>query len=306
MTKSWKGITLSLICILFVTTAFAQQPEFGQASFYDDSFQGSETAYGVKYDKNKLTCAHKIHPYGTVLRVTRLDNKRSVDVTVIDKGPYLKGRVVDLSRQAAERLNMISDGVVDVKVEVVRSAGTSVALKDDKPKVTTTPASSPERPSSYDDPLRTTTPPASTTTATKTQAEATKANPTTVATKVKETEKTTAPKKQAAAKARLVGKDYAAYDLYQIQLLRPAKKGFGVQVASLVTYEYVLRQVADLQAKSFDDILVSVEKGSGNNPVYKIILGNFDSEKSAENYKKDLKRRYKIDGFVIDLGATQY
>lgn len=307
MKKPLRGTILLLISTLFVAASFAQQPEYGQASFYDDSFQGSETAYGVKYDKNKLTCAHKIHPYGTVLRVTRLDNKRSVDVTVIDKGPYLKGRVVDLSRRAAERLGMLDDGVVDVKVELIKRAGTSVALKDDQPKEEPEPISRADRPSSYDDPLRTTTPPP----ASETSNSAQNRTNSTVATpaKTEETSKgssTTPAKQQAAPQARLVGKDYAAYDLYQIQLMRPAKKGFGVQVASLVTYEYVLRQVADLQAKSFDEILVSVEKGEGNAPIYKIILGNFENEASANNYKKDLKRRYKIDGFVVDLSAVQY
>lgn len=310
MKKPLKGIVLMFISSLFVATSFAQQAEYGQASYYDDSFHGSETAYGDKYDKNKLTCAHKIHPYGSVLRVTRLDNKRAVDVTVTDKGPYLKGRVVDLSRRAAERLGMIDDGVVDVKIEVISRGGATAALKDNTPKPAEKPVSDPTRPSSYDDPLRTTTP--ATTAANRSTARDNNTTKTEESTNIANAKKTETSKgsdatnKQNALKARLVGKDYAAYDLYQIQLIRPAKKGFGVQVASLVTYEYVLRQVADLQAKSFSEILVSVEKGSNNAPVYKIILGNFDSENSANNYKKDLKRKYKIDGFVIDLSTVQY
>jgi len=305
MKKPSSAIAL-LICIFCcAAVTHAQKPEYGEASYYDDSFHGGETAYGVKYDKNKMTCAHKIHPFGSRLRVTRLDNKRSVDVTVIDKGPYLKGRVVDLSRRAAQRLGMIDERVVDVKVELLETPGTSVALRNETPDE---PVSREDRPSSYDDPLRTQRTPTTNENRTEERPEST----TTTASNTREEETAKgaakpAAKKQSTAKARLVGKDYAAYDLYQIQLMRPAKKGFGVQVASLVTYEYVLRQVADLQARGFDDILISVEKGSGDkDPVYKVIIGNFDSKASAENYKRDLKRRYRLDGFVVDLGAVQY
>jgi len=304
MKKPLNAFALLIFVLCCAAATHAQKPEYGEASYYDDSFHGGETAYGVKYDKNKMTCAHKIHPFGSRLRVTRLDNKRSVEVTVIDKGPYLKGRVVDLSRRAAERLGMIDDRVVDVKVELLETPSTSVALRDQTPEK---PVSREDRPSSYDDPLRTRRTSDANENRTEEQRETTASN---TARQEEETPKGSAKpaaKKQSAAKARLVGKDYAAYDLYKIQLMRPAKKGFGVQVASLVTYEYVLRQVADLQARGFDDILISVEKGSGDkDPVYKIIISNFDNKASAENYKRDLKRRYRIDGFVVDLGAVQY
>lgn len=285
---------------LCLGTAYAQEPQYGQASYYDDSFHGSETAYGVKYDKNELTAAHKIHPFGTILKVTRLDNKRSVNVKVTDKGPYLKGRVIDLSRRAAEALGMINDGVVEVKVEVVQSARPATSVAETEPKPSPKPPALEPAPASYDN---TTPPPPARPTATPAK-EAKKATATAAKETPKTTTKTNTPNQEASAK--LVGKDYAPYDLYQIKLLRPAKKGYGVQVASFATYENVLRQVADLQAKSFDNILVSVEKGKNNKPMYKIIIGNFANEAQASNYRNDLKRKYKINGFVVDLSATQY
>ena len=72
-------------------TLFAQSPEFGLASFYSDDFQGRKTAYDVIYKKEELTCAHKKHPFGTTLKVTRLDNKKSVTVKVIDKAITILG-----------------------------------------------------------------------------------------------------------------------------------------------------------------------------------------------------------------------
>ncbi|MDX1943240.1 MAG: septal ring lytic transglycosylase RlpA family protein [Saprospiraceae bacterium] len=303
MKKPFKA-GLITACFLLVNIGFVQSQEYGKASFYDDSFQGSLTAYGVKYDKNELTASHKIHPFGTILRVTRVDNKKSVDVKVIDKGPYLKGRVVDLSRRAAAALGMLDEGVADVRIDVIKKASGEVA-NTTTPKTDQIPAATEKRPENYsDETTRNSTPQkvANNSAAKETPKEAVALTEK----KANTPQKLATTKDKQTSKVKLVGKDYAPYDLYQIQLLRPAKKGYGVQVASLISYENVLRQVADLQAKSFDTILMSVEKGKDTKPVYKIILGNYTNEAQAESYKKDLKRRYKIDGFVVDLSTTQY
>jgi rare lipoprotein A len=91
----------------------------GLASYYADKFHGRQTANGEIYDKDALTAAHKKLPFGTKLRVTNLKNNKSVIVKVNDRGPFVKGRVVDLSRRAAEKLDMIDDGVVKVRVEIL-------------------------------------------------------------------------------------------------------------------------------------------------------------------------------------------
>lgn len=300
-------VALLFFCSLSFLSAYAQQTEYGQAAFYDDSFQGSMTAYNVKYDKNELTASHKIYPFGTLLRVTRLDNKKSVVVKVIDKGPYIKGRVVDLSKKAALQLGMVDDGVANVKVELYQKAATTEAPSALVNKPATKPKTE-EVPAGYDAPPKKTAmttkqptqavsnPPAST----KTTAAATK----TPTSSDKVTEKAGATK----ATAKLVKQDYTQYGLYKIQLERPVKKGFGVQVASLENYESVLRQIANLQAKSFDNILVSIEKDDKNKTktVYKIILGPHDTEAAATSYKSNLKKRYKMNGFVVDLAALTY
>lgn len=93
--------------------------ERGQASYYADKFQGRSTASGEKYDKRKLTGAHRTLPFGTVVRVTNTSNGRSVEVRINDRGPFKAGRVVDVSRAAAEKLDMIRAGVIDCTVEVI-------------------------------------------------------------------------------------------------------------------------------------------------------------------------------------------
>jgi rare lipoprotein A len=92
----------------------------GSASYYGSKFAGRATASGAAYNPHAYTAAHRSLPFGTVLRVTRLDGQGKVYVTVTDRGPYgPRGRILDLSHAAAERLGMLRAGVVAVKVEVV-------------------------------------------------------------------------------------------------------------------------------------------------------------------------------------------
>jgi rare lipoprotein A len=106
-------------------TSIAGDPGFkqkGVASYYADRFHGRKTASGVRYDKTALTAAHKTLPLGTKVRVTNLKNGESVEVEINDRGPHVKGRVVDLSKAAARELGMMSSGLVKVQVEVLEAA----------------------------------------------------------------------------------------------------------------------------------------------------------------------------------------
>jgi rare lipoprotein A len=91
----------------------------GQASYYANDFQGKTTANGEKFDMYKLTAAHRSLPFGTKVRVTNLINGEQVMVTINDRGPFKKERLIDLSFAAARELNMIETGTAKVKVEIV-------------------------------------------------------------------------------------------------------------------------------------------------------------------------------------------
>jgi rare lipoprotein A len=112
--------------------AAAAQTQTGKASFYADKFEGSPTASGEKYRHSKLTAAHKTLPFGTRVRVTNLSNNQTVDVVINDRGPYVDGRVIDLSKSAAEKLGFINQGLTDVKIDVL-DAGDGTAKSDIKP-----------------------------------------------------------------------------------------------------------------------------------------------------------------------------
>jgi len=93
--------------------------EVGTASFYARKFHGRTTASGVRYDPAKMLAAHRTLPFGTRVRVTNLGNHRSVVVTVVDRGPYRRGRVIDLSRGAARELGFVREGLATVRLEVL-------------------------------------------------------------------------------------------------------------------------------------------------------------------------------------------
>jgi len=119
-------LIFSTAFLLLATFCFAQT-QTGKASFYADKFEGRPTASGEKYKHSKLTAAHKSLPFGTVIRVTNTKNNLSVDVTVNDRGPYVDGRIVDLSKSAAEKLEFVNIGLADVKVEVVDAGSGKVS-----------------------------------------------------------------------------------------------------------------------------------------------------------------------------------
>ena len=91
----------------------------GRASYYAHRFHGRRTASGRMYDENELTAAHRTLPFGSTLRVTNLSNQRSVVVTVTDRGPFIRGRVIYLSHRAASQLGFLRKGITKVHLELV-------------------------------------------------------------------------------------------------------------------------------------------------------------------------------------------
>lgn len=107
--------------MLLCTCSCWAQNQQGKASFYSKRATGARTASGERVHHDSLTCAHRSYPFGTILKVTNLSNNKSVEVKVTDRGPFHKGRVVDLSWAAAKELGMLSQGIATVKVEVAAS-----------------------------------------------------------------------------------------------------------------------------------------------------------------------------------------
>lgn len=106
--------------------------ETGYASWYGSDFHGKKTASGEIYNMNAKTAAHRVAPFGTTVRVTNLQNSRQTQVVINDRGPFIRGRIIDLSKAAAQDIGLISTGTAKVKIEYLhvqpKSATTFIQL----------------------------------------------------------------------------------------------------------------------------------------------------------------------------------
>jgi rare lipoprotein A len=97
------------------------QTETGEASWYGHPYHGRRAANGEIYDMEKLTAAHRTLPFDTWLRVLNLDNSKTVEVRITDRGPFVEGRIIDLSHAAARAIDMLGPGTARVRLEVIRT-----------------------------------------------------------------------------------------------------------------------------------------------------------------------------------------
>ena len=127
-----KNITLLFLLMFSVFTIQAQTKynKTGTASFYADKFEGRQTANGEIYYHVKRTAAHQTLPFGSIVKVTNLENNKYVVVRINDRGPFVDNRIIDLSKSAAKELDFIEKGLAKVRVELIASTDD---LPDNKP-----------------------------------------------------------------------------------------------------------------------------------------------------------------------------
>lgn len=111
--------TWLLVFTSVVQSASVGDTETGIAAYYSNVFHGRRTASGERYDKNAYTAAHKRLPFGTRIRITNLENDKSVVVKINDRGPSSKKRILDVSRRAARDLDFVRKGLTKVRLEVI-------------------------------------------------------------------------------------------------------------------------------------------------------------------------------------------
>ncbi|MGB0525602.1 MAG: septal ring lytic transglycosylase RlpA family protein [Flammeovirgaceae bacterium] len=223
----------------------------GDASYYHSKFNGKKTASGEVYYASKMTCAHLTLPFGTILKVTNLRNRKVVQVKVNDRGPYSKKRIVDLSFGAASKLDMIRDGVVAVEIEVLSlPEGNTLTVKEEKKKT------------KNDKALK------------KTKAAKAKKKKTT-------TKTTTTVKKSAAFSA---GKTYNVWGTEQ------NVTGYGVQLASYTDLEEAItigKEAIDLGLKP---VFIQCGWANSKR-IYRLMCGNYKTAAEAREYIRKTKSK---------------
>ena len=126
--------------IVLAINSYAQQKHYskvGIASFYADKFEGRKTANGEIYYHAKKTAAHRTLPFGSVVKVTNLENNKYIVVRVNDRGPFVDNRIIDLSKSAAQELGFVSKGLAKVKVELIANTNDLPSNKKEAEKNTT-------------------------------------------------------------------------------------------------------------------------------------------------------------------------
>ncbi|WP_421921252.1 septal ring lytic transglycosylase RlpA family protein [Marinifilum sp.] len=114
------GFIMALIFLSFaaISQDLKEEAEAGKASFYSKYFEGRKTASGEIFRQNKFTAAHKSLPFGTWVKVINMRNKCSVIVCINDRGPFVKGRIIDLSKSAARKIGNLNEGVFQVEIKI--------------------------------------------------------------------------------------------------------------------------------------------------------------------------------------------
>lgn len=326
-----RSLLLLFICSLFTPALSAQlvgDTENGLASYYSEAYDGAETAYKVIYHKDELVAAHRQYPQNSVVQVRNVENGKTVKVKIIDKGPFIRGRVIEVSERAAAILGMLGKETVPVEVTLLSTPDQPASTRVADPVVVTpppvvTPAPSTEVPTrrAQDPPAatpstadRTPVAPPTSTAPVRSAGSATTAAPKTnntaprrsdASAQSKPTPTVTATRSEVKNAAVAGKKDYArtatfAPGTYKIEILTPPAGGHGVQVGSFKDLEKAMDKVTELQKKWFDNILIQ-KVATSTGGVYKVILGPFDTQKSALRYASDLKKRYKIAGFTVEI-----
>lgn len=291
------------LSILFVFSGFslsmAQAPEYGQAIYYADYFHGKRTASGETYDKYGLTCAHKVHPFGTQLKVTRMDNFKSVIVRVNDRGPYNPGCVVDVSWAAADQIGLLLDGKVEVKVEVAGYSGGVIPQSYSAPNTVaaaSTPSSAtakgfslplPPQPVTFNNAFpETTTYQAAKTPVTSSVPQA--YNQSNVPTSYNAF---SAPVTTPAAPTSASG----------VASMPAGQQGYSIQVGSYTFLPNAERQAKMIADKGVQQVYIKESKKPDGTMLYKILVRVFGDRTEASNYVPQLKSKYELAGYVVNL-----
>ncbi|MDY0201735.1 MAG: septal ring lytic transglycosylase RlpA family protein [Tenuifilaceae bacterium] len=269
-----RNVIIFITFLITPATIFAQSgfTQEGKASFYADKFEGRTTASGERYSHEKNTCAHLTLPFGTLVRVTNVENNKSVVVRVNDRGPFVANRIIDLSKSAAKELDFIKTGLAEVKIEVTNDPSITPSKK--RPVEQNVARIETQKP--------------------ETKEKATE----------KSWQKPTEPAKPKHTQPIAIETPRkpsieSDMELYELRVTRQSPKGYTVQIGSYKELVNLLRIADDLKTSLNKEVRVQVAT-INNEKVYRLMLGNFSSKKEADGFKSKAAELYP-DCFTVEL-----
>jgi rare lipoprotein A len=305
-----RNLKTTLVAIIgFMALSVSAAQEYGMASVYSTKFQGSRTASGEIFNHNNFTAAHRTLPFGSLVKITRTDNGKTVIVKINDRGPFVSDRVMDISKAAATKLGFGSVEEARVKIEEVKDSKIQIGSsglntkRDSQTPLSINPSGTYNerpRPIPLPDPADYIVSKGVEERSLPREYRYTddKSNRTIASSgavsKKKNTPSVTAMSKS--VQQQTSGKN----GFVALKMNKPdATAGFAIQVASLSSHENMVKNVDKLD-NQFNNVFVSIVKGKDGDPDYKIMLGPFESQVAAASYLKSVKKK-NIDGFVVSL-----
>lgn len=264
-------------------TATSPRVEVGDAVYYADYLHGRITALGEVYRKEAYTAAHRTYPKGTLLKVTRMDNGRSVVVRVNDRGPYDNTILIDVSKAAAIDLDLLKAGRARVTVEPV---GQSEVNPGERPAAA---------PQSYNQPP----PPANTVYYTVPESRTPPQQGTLTAKggngfwAKRKARRSDVP---VSYDASMAARSPAAGSAPTVNSLAAGVTGYAIQLASYQNMDNASRHVLDLQGKGLNDVYL-LQRGGFN----KVVIAAFPTQIAAKQYLVQFRQQYQMDGLVVRL-----
>jgi rare lipoprotein A len=272
-----KLILSGLLSVIGIAILIGQEKGF--AINYKESDASRVTSSSELYDPSKLTAAHNTIPFGTMVKVTRLDNGMSVVVRINDRGPFTPNRIVALSKAAAYNIGL-------KKYEKVNVQLTILPKKESTEPLVEKPEKKPDIPFYQ---------PGSTKTETKETEDLSLRIDPVDGTRIQQN--TDTEKNMVSSPINEPLKP----GLYQIQLNRLPEKGFAIQVGSFQNISVMWSEVSRLHNAWFKQIMVKTVKTANGLVLHKLLLGPFATREKASSYKGNLKEKYGIEGFIVPL-----
>ncbi len=276
-----------IILFLSLSISVVAQKQRGNASFYDQKFEGRPTASGEVFTPNGNTAAHKTLPFNSMVKVTNLKNGKSAIVRINDRGPFIRGRIIDLTTKTAKELDFLNEGTVEVEIELLSEVGSSAGANASSSSEalptpisnTKTEVSSPSTPFVRESISATTSHkkeeiPTPKTTSTKE-----------VTTAIPSVASTTTTKE--------------IIEVFSIEVKPVEKHFFGVQIASFTDPTYLMRFASEIKTSYKENVIV-LSKQQNERKLFTLVLGQFENRLGAENFAKKVKATYP-DAFIVEI-----
>ncbi len=303
---------LTVLVSLIAWSASAAQ-EYGIASVYSTKFQGNRTASGELFNHKSYTAAHRTLPFGTLVKITRTDNGKSVVVRINDRGPFVSDHVTDISKAAAAKLEFGGNDDVRVKIEQVNDPKIQIGSTGSLPKRDSpTPLiNTSEVPFTIDNSKPVPMPDPAEYVLSKGVEESRSVpreyrivpnkNDKNIVASNATIKKNPAP---IVMSKSVNAKPVQRNGFISLKMNKPdASAGYAIQVASMTKHDNMMKKVDNLD-NQFSNVFVSMVLGKNGDPDYKVMLGPFESHDAASNYLKTIKRK-NIDGFVVNLKGNK-